>query len=110
MVNWSELSIFISAIAGCVVSILIATQKSKCTKISLLGGCCECERKNILADDLESQLSNVQEDPQTTKESSPEDEATDTTTTTSPRESTAHARYEDAIRRSGTTYRLPETV
>ena len=108
MVNWSELSIFISAIAGCVVSILIATQKSKCTKISLLGGCCECERKNILADDLESQLSNVQEDPQTTKESTPEDEATDATT--SPRKSTAHARYEDAIRRSGTTYRLPETV
>ena len=110
MVNWSELSIFISAIAGCVVSILIATQKSKCTKISILGGCCKCERKNTISDDIESHLSNVQEDGQTTKESTPEDEATDTTTTTSPRKSTAHARYEDAIRRSGTNYRFPETV
>jgi len=60
--DWSELSIFVSAVAGCVVSVIIATQKSKCTKISFGCGCCECERSVVVKPDvLERQLENVSE-------------------------------------------------
>lgn len=60
--DWSELSIFVSAVAGCVVSVIIATQKSKCTKISFGCGCCECERNVVVEPDvLERQLEDVSE-------------------------------------------------
>ena len=113
MVNWSEISIFISAIAGCVVSVIIATQKSKCTSISFLCGCCKCQRKLDVADDLENQLQNVQEITQETEGSTTENETTKQrnsetqSTTTTPRKSDALTRYEEAIRKSSSGYRLP---
>ena len=63
--NWSELSIFVSAVDGCVVSVIIATQKSKCTKITFGCGCCECERTvdtAVEADKLEKELEDVCEE------------------------------------------------
>jgi hypothetical protein len=101
MTNWSELSIFVSAVTGCIVSLVIAIQKSKCTKIKICRGCCECDRNINVNNDLENQLSNVEEitptisttpqtPPNTPRESEPK------------RKSHSLARYERAIHRTQT--------
>jgi len=66
-VNWSDLSIFVGACASAVAGLVIATQKSRCSKINCCGGLIGCERSipsmSGECHDLESQLENVLELP-----------------------------------------------
>ena len=65
-VNWSDLSIFVGACASALAGIVIATQKSRCSKINCCGGLVGCERSIpsvVECNDLENQLSNVLEPP-----------------------------------------------
>lgn len=113
MTNWSELSIFCSAIAGCIISLVLAIQKSKCVKISLCSGMCECDRNlNVVEDDIEKQLSNVQET-QTEDESKEKegDEKTPRQTTPARRSSdSSFENYRDTLSFIGATkggFRIP---
>ena len=63
--NFTELSIFVSALAASIVSIIYATQKSRCTNIKLCG-VVECERDVVHEHDLENQLSAVENTQPTT--------------------------------------------
>ena len=110
MTNWSELSIFCSAIAGCIISLVLAIQKSKCVKISLCSGMCECDRNlNVVEDDIEKQLSNVQETQ--TEDESTEDEKPPRQTTPARRSSdSSFENYRDTLSFSGATkggFRIP---
>ena len=65
-VNWSDLSIFVGACASALAGLLIATQKSRCSKIRCCGGLIGCERSipsTVECNDLENQLENVLEPP-----------------------------------------------
>ncbi len=69
-INWSDLSIFVGACASALAGIVIATQKSRCSKINCCGGLVGCERSipsSIECNDLENQLQNVLEPPRPTE-------------------------------------------
>jgi hypothetical protein len=66
-IQWSDLAIFVGACASSVAGLIVATQKSRCSKINCCGGLVGCERSipNVSGEcnDLESQLENVLELP-----------------------------------------------
>jgi len=70
-INWSDLSIFVGACASAVAGLIIATQKSRCSRIDCCFGAVGCERSipsvSGECNDLESQLENVLELPRPTE-------------------------------------------
>jgi len=69
--QWSDLALFVGAVASSIAMLIVATQKSRCSTITCCGGLVGCER-NIPSvsgecNDLESQLENVLEQPRPTE-------------------------------------------
>ncbi len=70
-IQWSDLAIFVGACASSIAGLIVATQKSRCSKINCCGGLVGCERSipSVVGEctDLESQLENVLELPRPTE-------------------------------------------
>jgi len=70
-INYSELAVFVGACASAVAMLIVATQKSRCSRIDCCLGLVGCERSipsvSGECNDLESQLENVLEQPRPTE-------------------------------------------
>ena len=70
--NLSELGIFVGVVSGAIVSILLATQKSKCKKCCW--GCVERDVDSVIAEERLQMTGHTGETPRLNLESEPQAE------------------------------------